>query len=364
MENQEVTKMNRYCVLCNREFGPHLLSCCTNTSLVAVHKEAFFKKRIRFYSLSGAELTEADLARLRESERSKLRTIPGKKATPQQSEVAVAERASEQRQTSIPKSRTPEPPQGLGVTPPPVATTTAPRTTRPDERYCGDCGELVAIGADRCPHCGVQQRGGVSKTALLLITFFLGGIGGHKFYLKRYWLGVLYLVFCWTWIPQFIALIEFIVYACTSSEKLRRKYTATSSAVVVVIVCLAGVVFVGGILSAITIPQYLNYIARAKANVAKANYDTAIALVKSEFAKESAALVATSNVVAELNGGIKRSPYDQTLPAFVEGSTLEKGQVALSVTNLHSVAMRDAVRIQVDWTGDSTADEVTVITRE
>ncbi|RMH47148.1 MAG: TM2 domain-containing protein [Gammaproteobacteria bacterium] len=45
-------------------------------------------------------------------------------------------------------------------------------------------------------------------TTAVLLALFLGGIGGHKFYLGQTGLGVLYLLFCWTMIPGVIALFE------------------------------------------------------------------------------------------------------------------------------------------------------------
>lgn len=55
------------------------------------------------------------------------------------------------------------------------------------------------------------QRNVVIKTTYLILAFFLGGLGGHKFYAGKTGLGILYLVFCWTYIPSFIALIEFVI---------------------------------------------------------------------------------------------------------------------------------------------------------
>ena len=60
--------------------------------------------------------------------------------------------------------------------------------------------------------------------AAVLLAFFLGGIGAHKFYLGRVGQGILYLLFCWTFIPGIIALIEFIIYLCTSDEDFATKY--------------------------------------------------------------------------------------------------------------------------------------------
>ena len=50
-----------------------------------------------------------------------------------------------------------------------------------------------------------------NKTTAAVLAFFLGGVGGHKFYLGQNGMGVLYVLFCWTFIPAFIAWIEFIL---------------------------------------------------------------------------------------------------------------------------------------------------------
>ena len=54
-----------------------------------------------------------------------------------------------------------------------------------------------------------------SAVVALLLAIFLGGIGGHKFYLGNLILGILYLVFCWTGIPSIVALVEAFTVADT-----------------------------------------------------------------------------------------------------------------------------------------------------
>lgn len=56
------------------------------------------------------------------------------------------------------------------------------------------------------------------------MALFLGGFGIHKFYLGRIGWGVVYLVFCWTFIPAIISFIEFIVYLVMSGESFNKKY--------------------------------------------------------------------------------------------------------------------------------------------
>jgi TM2 domain-containing membrane protein YozV len=47
-----------------------------------------------------------------------------------------------------------------------------------------------------------------NPTTAVLLALFLGGVGAHKFYLGQTGLGIVYLLFSWTTIPGWIALIE------------------------------------------------------------------------------------------------------------------------------------------------------------
>lgn len=68
------------------------------------------------------------------------------------------------------------------------------------------------------------QVGTKSRLAAILLAFFLGGFGVHKFYLGQIVAGIFYLLFCWTFIPAIIAFIEFIIYICMSDEEFAKKY--------------------------------------------------------------------------------------------------------------------------------------------
>lgn len=62
-----------------------------------------------------------------------------------------------------------------------------------------------------------------SKVVAGVLGILLGGIGVHKFYLGRIGLGILYILFCWTFIPSFIGFIEGIIYLCSSDEAFSLK---------------------------------------------------------------------------------------------------------------------------------------------
>ena len=90
-----------------------------------------------------------------------------------------------------------------------------------NEKYCIECGVLINIKAEICPKCGVRQQ--LLATPLsaeiveqrnkwitcLLLCWFLGVLGVHRFYTGHTALGVLQLLTlggCGIW-----ALIDFII---------------------------------------------------------------------------------------------------------------------------------------------------------
>lgn len=63
-----------------------------------------------------------------------------------------------------------------------------------------------------------------SKIVAGLLAIFLGGLGIHKFYLGKIGQGIVYLLFCWTLIPEVIGFIEGIVYLCSNDENFQLKH--------------------------------------------------------------------------------------------------------------------------------------------
>jgi TM2 domain-containing membrane protein YozV len=63
-----------------------------------------------------------------------------------------------------------------------------------------------------------------NKTTAAILAFFLGGIGVHRFYLGQGGLGLLYLIFCWTFIPAITAFVDFIIFLTMDENKFNAKY--------------------------------------------------------------------------------------------------------------------------------------------
>lgn len=134
---------------------------------------------------------------------------------------------------------------------------------------CPQCGAPLPDGATKCSYCGEalsvaqpqqqayqqpqqqyqqpyqqqyqqpgqpvyvvqQQQGGINpnwpiknKMVAGILAIFLGGLGIHKFYLGQMGMGIVYLLFCWTGIPELIGFIEGIVYLCSNDYNFQIKY--------------------------------------------------------------------------------------------------------------------------------------------
>lgn len=63
----------------------------------------------------------------------------------------------------------------------------------------------------------------------IALAFLLGGLGVHRFYLGQILFGILYLVFCWTFIPALIGLIDGIDWIVQDDNTFNEKYNGYKS---------------------------------------------------------------------------------------------------------------------------------------
>lgn len=59
----------------------------------------------------------------------------------------------------------------------------------------------------------------VNKVIYIVLAVFLGSFGVHKFYARKTGMGLLFLVFCWTGIPQILAIISAIIVLFKPSDE-------------------------------------------------------------------------------------------------------------------------------------------------
>jgi TM2 domain-containing membrane protein YozV len=62
------------------------------------------------------------------------------------------------------------------------------------------------------------------KTTAILLCFFLGAFGAHKYYLGQTGAAIAYTLFFWTLIPGLIAFIDFIILICMNEQEFNFKY--------------------------------------------------------------------------------------------------------------------------------------------
>lgn len=63
-----------------------------------------------------------------------------------------------------------------------------------------------------------------NKVAAGILGILFGGLGIHKFYLGKTGAGILSILFCWTYIPSILGLIEGIMILCSNDENFQLKY--------------------------------------------------------------------------------------------------------------------------------------------
>ncbi|MVZ60918.1 NINE protein [Sphingobacterium humi] len=66
-----------------------------------------------------------------------------------------------------------------------------------------------------------------SRSTAVILALLLGGIGIHRFYLGETWIGLFYLLFCWTFIPLFFSIIDFFCFLFMSDLNFNRRYNFT-----------------------------------------------------------------------------------------------------------------------------------------
>ena len=87
-----------------------------------------------------------------------------------------------------------------------------------DETFCSSCGEIIKKEAEVCPKCGVRQKGVASVAnpsdkdwlVTLLLCFFLGFFGVHRFYTGKVGTGILMILIGWATLGIWL-LVDFIM---------------------------------------------------------------------------------------------------------------------------------------------------------
>jgi prepilin-type N-terminal cleavage/methylation domain-containing protein len=84
------------------------------------------------------------------------------------------------------------------------------------------------------------------------------------------------------------------------------------------------VVAIIGILAAIAIPQYMNYVKGSKIKSCASNFAVASSFIAAEVKKDAADR--SANIITDLNNGNKLDPFNASHPAFVWGTAYTSTQ--------------------------------------
>lgn len=95
------------------------------------------------------------------------------------------------------------------------------------ENFCSKCGnpninqKIVYI---QTPQQDIYVHERKSKGLAMTLCFFGGWLGLHKFYLREYLSGSLYLIFFWTFLPLILSAVDFIIMFLTPKSAFHRQY--------------------------------------------------------------------------------------------------------------------------------------------
>jgi TM2 domain-containing membrane protein YozV len=98
---------------------------------------------------------------------------------------------------------------------------------------CRECDKQISDQAVACPNCGAPSGSGhlpvqhlaiapKSRSMAVLLAMLLGGIGIHWFYVNQPGWGVLYLLFCWTFIPAVVGFVEGLYFLNMSEAEFQK----------------------------------------------------------------------------------------------------------------------------------------------
>ena len=81
-----------------------------------------------------------------------------------------------------------------------------------------------AVGIYRAISAGASPKtAGKNKATATLLGVFLGGFGGHKFYMGSWGWGIVYLCTFWLYIPFLVAMVEWVRYILMTDDEFNTK---------------------------------------------------------------------------------------------------------------------------------------------
>jgi len=119
-------------------------------------------------------------------------------------------------------------------------------TKEHNEEYCASCGKVIKKEAFVCPHCGIRntksnQGNEINKFIAGLLAIFLGGLGIHKFYLRKPIEGVFYILWLLVFSALYIAGILFYEKIDSSSSIWYFLPHVSEMVALIILICISNI---------------------------------------------------------------------------------------------------------------------------